>query len=1610
MNDDLDKLYNAVSSRFDIGDLETFRTRMQQPEDRRRFYDAVYSRGFDLGDYDTYESRLSSTETITPKEPVVEEQPIQEVEQPAQPVVEEPKEEPKEYNWFTKPRQTMAMKLGTSFLNTAVNQLPAELKTHEVMAASDRMRQIESIIEGKDDDDIAVMNVPIPNPSPYALPQAHERKMTVKEWKAEMAKIGESISEQIPEIESLKASAAALQDPDMKLSDGVNLWEIADLIGAQLPRIGASAILPLLGSFVQLNGGIGYDVIKETAAKKYGVKTEDVEPEQMAAALADGDVDTNLSKASAAAAASLDMIGLKALGNSLKPLLTSTTKAIAKEAVSKGGGEATVKALTKAFAKKMITPTVEGATEAGQSVIQQGAANIAADREYFDLDWDQIREEGLAGFGLGLLTMGLGSAKMSQAQVQRALEAKERGVLRQAAREGKLNTERLTDEQRAAIGGESGVSNERGETTQVNAVDESAESTVQDTSGETESTADISDESEAQAEGKAIGWQQNKRAVYQGKPGVIYNDGVKAEFEADDGTIYELGPLDDIGSKKTSELGIELDDKQTVETAGDGNFTVRDNQYTTNNYSDPTQAINYDEEGNPISVTLDLVREDGTFEKRTFRGNDGEQIIYDIQMAQVNPEQVEQYIQENEEARREIEAIDAAVQRATAKVKEQDTKGDNSTKEGEVNELQSDVQRSKETGTVDGEQPSTDGTINEGSTTDEMSDESNSTEATGDTRQIGGKNNSTLDEGRIATFENEDGTMMDPKDAEAKFLKIFDKETEEDRTDLKDRKIERAVSDNKLTNALSWVDKIFAKGLRKADRVGSNTIGKGIQWVEDGVKRTLKKWQTSEKEALGQVADMTRGVIANSTRSDAQQTGRRKFQGRKNDAHEKVFRLNRALHKAFADDPKSLERVHKVLDPEYFDKGDPDVDSAGDQEMVDPEISFDDLTDKEKEAFYTLRNLNNYTHYLNYEAGLIDEETYNEFKGQYIHRAYKEFEQRDPSVDEYLGEMFEGKMKGAIYKKRTYDPKTGEEYHIEDPIYLTMKTLSQTMQNVAVKEYADKMYDDLSKSGLVLTPQEYKDSKAKNRYRKLDGFGKFKPYGKLTNMYVPNQIAEDFKGFSFNNKVLRGALDFFDGYDRHWFRQLGKKGLTTYLPITRAVNIIGGFWFSYHAGIPHFTFLTNRVKAKEDLDAYGDISRMLMAEGILSKSAGHVEFKNTLSAMIKSLETVGIKVDKEKAKKRFKRINQLDEWAVESYGRTDDVAKVAAYISLKEMGVEHNEAIERISEGFQNYATVGKAWSISAKTPLVGKAFGRFIADIMRIRYNNIKNRPITTLSYLGVSAAMAHMFSEMAGEDDTTEEVRTSRDFIPKQLGIDELSLMWQVPGVGEVNMAKYVTPFYTYDMGEFSNGMMEETTKWLPYQLKTREGSMIPIPVSNDPSLGYMRDLWVDRDFRDKSIRNPDGIPLTDAEMRNNEIVYAMRNGIPLRFGTFAHDMYLAVNGMEDYYGRNRDLSQALLSRVIKVQDFGNDEAKQLLERKLDFIDIKIDKLNQDIGKRQKARAKEIKRINNKDIRQWQKDKQIKAEEETAARFVVKAKEKINDLNAQKVQPKELLTNIPD
>ena len=67
MNDDLKKLYESISTKFDVGSFDDFSAKMETEDMRKSFYDTVSGKGIDLGDYEQYESRLKKKDSSMPQ-------------------------------------------------------------------------------------------------------------------------------------------------------------------------------------------------------------------------------------------------------------------------------------------------------------------------------------------------------------------------------------------------------------------------------------------------------------------------------------------------------------------------------------------------------------------------------------------------------------------------------------------------------------------------------------------------------------------------------------------------------------------------------------------------------------------------------------------------------------------------------------------------------------------------------------------------------------------------------------------------------------------------------------------------------------------------------------------------------------------------------------------------------------------------------------------------------------------------------------------------------------------------------------------------------------------------------------------------------------------------------------------------------------------------------------------------------------------------------------------------------------------------------------------------------------------------------------------------------
>lgn len=144
----------------------------------------------------------------------------------------------------------------------------------------------------------------------------------------------------------------------------------------------------------------------------------------------------------------------------------------------------------------------------------------------------------------------------------------------------------------------------------------------------------------------------DKGATYKGMDGTVELDGKTVLFKSGN-KEYEIGNIDQIGNQSVKDHGLEQINS-VVDVSPSGNLLVRGKEYV-NNYSDPLQAINYDKEGNVVSVNLETTKG----KKVTFRNNVAEDIAYQLHLKEITKDNetrksFEDFINTDESAKSKI--------------------------------------------------------------------------------------------------------------------------------------------------------------------------------------------------------------------------------------------------------------------------------------------------------------------------------------------------------------------------------------------------------------------------------------------------------------------------------------------------------------------------------------------------------------------------------------------------------------------------------------------------------------------------------------------------------------------------------------------------------------------------------------------------------------------------------------------------------------------------------------------------------------------------------------------------------------------------------------------
>lgn len=818
------------------------------------------------------------------------------------------------------------------------------------------------------------------------------------------------------------------------------------------------------------------------------------------------------------------------------------------------------------------------------------------------------------------------------------------------------------------------------------------------------------------------------------------------------------------------------------------------------------------------------------------------------------------------------------------------------------------------------------------------------------------------------------------------------------------RATEKIITDNVITRVFGGANAAIYK--RFANNRANKLIGKPFAMLQDLIATNVKNGLSSQNAAAARASAYSVAMIQNLGSTEDFQFARNKLTGGKSVAKNELWQLGKELNEMINQDKVALKRVHSLLDPEAF------------EDVSDPTLPNDkfDLSFAELRLYNVLRDMNDFIHEWHYEHGFLGEgeaadALYEMNKGSYFPRMYNEIENKKfEDLYDALAKL-PNAADFTMFKERKDFADVKESFTLKtDPIYITTKRFGQMMQNQAILQFCD--YVSKSNDYKIYSKKDQIPEGAlkAGNYRQLP-YGKNggKRYGELTGKFVPDIVAQQLMGVEFSNQIINLTYQAAKVFDKSFARQVLSKAKTTWNPLTRAGNITMNFVFASLMGIDPITLLKNRVAAKESIDAYDADTRELDANGLLGVSMGRdlqdVDEKDAKEALSAAADKVsamvgnatGLKMRKPKAgqepapevpkgkgrilaDKVVSAAKELDQALTDSYGRADDVAKVAAFKSLVyDYGKSRDEAIRIIGSGMQNYNTVGKAYDYASKSV---NRFVKFKADSARIIYNTFKERPLNLMATLGMLMAAQALASKISGEDEEERKIREERPYTNKiKLGPVTISLTMKF-GDSEINVARYLAPYSMYDAGYDSNTLKDVST-YLPFQYDPNT-----VIAVNDPLIGPIINLATDKDFRGMCISDPNknafiSKTVTDQEALWNRIAFAGRNyGAP--YWGWVENINAAATGNQDYYGRSRTLTDALLNTVIKVQKVDNATLQKTYEGVLRKLDGDVQNIEKTVSYKASIMDVNIsKKYEQEGVTQSQIDKYVAEQERMLVSF---------------------------
>lgn len=576
--------------------------------------------------------------------------------------------------------------------------------------------------------------------------------------------------------------------------------------------------------------------------------------------------------------------------------------------------------------------------------------------------------------------------------------------------------------------------------------------------------------------------------------------------------------------------------------------------------------------------------------------------------------------------------------------------------------------------------------------------------------------------------------------------------------------------------------------------------------------------------------------------------------------------------------------------------------------ILDPELTkatigkLPDVTPNEAAEAARLRKIINLTHEGEYAIGLLDEKAYKANKGTYFPRNFDAFFDND--VTRQIAKH--NKLDLNIFKQRSEladIPKEVLEKANKDPYYMTALRVQQYAKNKAVVDHTKWLAQngsilDAPKKGYIQVP----DSPA---------------YGAIKGKYVLKEQLEDLQGFIYETDTAQHIMALLNTYDRNPARQFLKKTKTVYNPGVRLGNRTFNYLTAGINGINPITYTKNWARASKMMHKQSPEFLEATREGVFGSSI-----------IDKELYQVSDALTPVKGNAATKGVRTADNFISNTYRGVDDKGKMATYLTFRERGLSPADAAERTRRAMQNYDMVGHFFDQGAKTPIGGNAFVRFSSELMRIAHNSAVDNPLRLAGAVASVVALTNMASQLSGESPEDRRTREGRLGAPR-VPFTNQSLEVQTP-YGAINIGRLLG-ITTYN--DLVGGVAEDSKRLMPFQppvTNTPDGVKFnPNFITSDPLVGGIVGQAIDKDFRGKSIKDPENSgqfqePLSTKSQLANRAQTAAMGYIPL--ANEANSLYSAVRGQENFYGKKRSPVQAGLRVAgIKVEQYGPEQAKK-------------------------------------------------------------------------------------